>query len=337
MTPDLQKVGSARAALAYVPFAMRTHRLSSRGAPFACDCVRIVFVRGGSAFLRVAHKDRSVALGDAVLIAANTVFGAVPEGRAVATTVCLDTDYALDQFFWQHSDVLADRHAARGFAETILANPVQVIRLGQARLESLATPLDELVRLSELGHRRADFFRMQALLFTVMHALVPHIKTLPVPTPRVSRAHAIPALPRWRRFVAIRPEVREVEAAMRADIARPWPLTALGGIAYLSGSQVSRVFVQTYGKTPLAYLSMLRVEEMTKLLRETELSTHAVGRRVGWSSREHAARVFRRYVGVTPAQYRRTGPPTAVPHTVGSDAHLHGEAPPMFTAKEPQP
>jgi transcriptional regulator GlxA family with amidase domain len=50
-----------------------------------------------------------------------------------------------------------------------------------------------------------------------------------------------------------------VEAMMRGAIAKPWPLVVLSELAHLSTSQLSRVFVQAYGKTPWACLTMLQI------------------------------------------------------------------------------
>ncbi|PWD41008.1 hypothetical protein ACN93_21710 [Gordonia paraffinivorans] len=68
-----------------------------------------------------------------------------------------------------------------------------------------------------------------------------------------------------------------VEAAQARDLLRespgaPWTLGTLAEQVHLSQKQLSRVFVEAYGKTPLAYLTMLRVERMAELLRDRELS-----------------------------------------------------------------
>ena len=76
---------------------------------------------------------------------------------------------------------------------------------------------------------------------------------------------------------------------------------------HLSDKQLVRVFVDAYGKTPNTYLTMLRVEEMARLLRETDTPVTQAMRRVGWHSRRHATDIFRRHIGVTPARYRRYG------------------------------
>lgn len=84
-----------------------------------------------------------------------------------------------------------------------------------------------------------------------------------------------------------------------------WTLDVLAARVHLSAKQLSRVFTDTYGKTPLAYLTMLRVEEMAHLLRETGLTIDAAARKVGWASRSRANDAFQECVGMTPSDYRR--------------------------------
>jgi AraC family transcriptional regulator len=44
-----------------------------------------------------------------------------PEGHITVTTIYLDTDYVLDQLFWQYTGILQDRLDARGLAQTLWA------------------------------------------------------------------------------------------------------------------------------------------------------------------------------------------------------------------------
>lgn len=81
-------------------------------------------------------------------------------------------------------------------------------------------------------------------------------------------------------------------------------MTELAEEVHLSKSQVGRVFVEAFGKSPIAYLTMLRTERMAALLRATDAPISVVAREVGWSDPDFAARQFRRSVGVTPSGYR---------------------------------
>ncbi|MFC6355302.1 helix-turn-helix domain-containing protein [Luethyella okanaganae] len=73
---------------------------------------------------------------------------------------------------------------------------------------------------------------------------------------------------------------------------------------HLSKSQVGRLFVEAFGKSPIAYLTMLRTERMAGLLRTKDSPVAVIAREVGWGDPDFAARQFRRSVGVTPSKYR---------------------------------
>lgn len=92
-------------------------------------------------------------------------------------------------------------------------------------------------------------------------------------------------------------------------------MSDLAGEVHLSRSQVFRVFVDAYGKTPIAYLTMLRTERMAGLLRTTDAPIARIAREVGWGDPDFAARQFRRSLGMTPSKYRtmsraRSGDPS---------------------------
>lgn len=99
----------------------------------AYDCVKIIVVRDGSAFLFSEFGQQPVKPGDVILLGANVLCGSEPEGHITVTTVYLDTDYVLDQVRWQYAGFLQDRLDAQGFADTIYTEPAQILRLGENR------------------------------------------------------------------------------------------------------------------------------------------------------------------------------------------------------------
>lgn len=67
-----------------------------------------------------------------------------------------------------------------------------------------------------------------------------------------------------------------------------------------------------FGVSPIVYLTILRVQHMAHLIRDTDLPITEITERVGWGRHSgHATDVFRRYMGVTPIGYRRHRPPSA--------------------------
>ena len=133
--------------------------------------------------------------------------------------------------------------------------------------------------------------------------MAPFIRVSPHRAGPSQRAHIRPTLPRDRRFAPLRAEAREVEELLRGRIAYDWSLPELSARVHLSSKQLGRVFVEAFGKTPLAYLTMLRVQEMARVLREPDVTIAEAGRRVGWRDRPRA--LCREHAGITPARYRQ--------------------------------
>lgn len=289
----------------FEPLIARTSTVHRPVGPVAYDCVKIIVVRDGSAILFSEFGQKPVKPGDVILLGANVLCGSEPEGHITVTTIYADTDYVLDQVRWQYAGLLQDRLDAQDFADTIYTEPAQILPLGEDRAGHLMPWLDELVALSIDGRFAENFYRMQALWFSIAHVIAPFIKVSPVRISATQRAHIRPSLPRDRRFAPLRAEVRQAAELLRNAPAEPWTVEELAAEVHLSSSQFSRVFADAYGKTPLAYLTMLRAEQLARLLRESDVPIEAAMRQVGWRSRGHAARRFRQFVGVTPGQYRQ--------------------------------
>ena len=286
------------------PILARSRTIHTPTAPVAYDCVRLIFVRNGSAILLSEFGEKPVTVGDVVALGANTLCGSEPEGSITVTTLYLDRDYVIDQVFWQHAAFLADRLHAQDFAEELYSEPAQVLHLGEDRAGMLMPWLDELVALSLDGPSPDRFYRMQALLFAVVDVITPYVKTTAVRRSVTQRRAVHPSPPRHREFAPLRVEARQAIELLRREPAERWTLQSIADAVHLSPSQLGRVFVHAYGKTPMTYLVTVRAEQLARLLRETDLRIEEAMRRVGWYSRGHAARMFRQAVGVTPTRYR---------------------------------
>ncbi len=289
----------------YVPLLARTRTIHWSVDPVRYDCVTVIVVRDGSATVFSEFGRQPVKVGDVILLGANVLCGAQPEKHITVSTVYLDTDYVIDQVRWQYSGFIRDRLDAQSFADNIYTEPAQVLSLGEARAGTLMPWLDELVELSIDGGFARHFFRMQALWFSIAHVVCPLIKVSPVRLSETQRTHTRATLPRDRRFAPLRVEVRTAAELLRNKPEQRWTLGELAAQAHLSSSRLSSVFVDAYGKTPLAYLTMIRAELLAKYLRETDLSVTAAMHRVGWHSRGHGTELFRQYVGLTPGSYRQ--------------------------------
>lgn len=288
----------------FTPLIARTEAIDRCLPPVAFDCVRLCFLRTGTAILFSEFGTQPATPSDVILLAAHTLCGCEPEEWVSMTTLYLDTDFLIDQVFWQYASVLPDRLAAQDFAHAPYAEPAQLLRLGEERGGHLTPWLDELTSLSVNAPAPARFFRQQALLFSILDVISPFISVSDVRITPTQRATRRPVVPRHRAFSPLREEARRAESLLRGSLAHPWTMKELAGYVHLSTSHLSKVFVDAFGKSPLAYLTMLRAEELARLLRATDMTVAAAGRMVGWRDPDYAGRQFRRCVGLTPRQYR---------------------------------
>lgn len=292
----------------YEPLLARTRAIHRAIGPVAYDCLEIVVVRSGSAIVFSEFGGQAVSVGDALLLGPNVLSCTEPEEHVTVTSIYVDTDYALDQFFWQHSTVLHDRLDAQGLAKKVYSEPAQVLRLGRDRAGLMMPGLDEMVALSVDGQFRQRFNRLQALWFNIVDVLAPFIRVSSVRLTPLQRARSRPVLPRSRRFAPLRREALLAREALHESIAYAWTLRELAAVVCLSPQQLVRVFTAAFGKTPAAYLTMLRVQEMARLLRETSIPIAEAGRCVGWRSRSRATEAFTEHTGLTPSRYRALRP-----------------------------
>jgi AraC-like DNA-binding protein len=80
---------------------------------------------------------------------------------------------------------------------------------------------------------------------------------------------------------------------------------AMVRLSGLSERIFSRRFVKATGMSPLDYVQALRLEEAKQILETEDLLVEAVALEVGYQDNGFFGRLFRRKVGMTPAQYRR--------------------------------
>ena len=83
-------------------------------------------------------------------------------------------------------------------------------------------------------------------------------------------------------------------------------LEGLAAHAFMSVRTFTRQFRRTVGQTPMAWLVEQRVHASMALLETTEQPVEWVGARSGFPAPASYRRHFRRVVGVSPSQYRRT-------------------------------
>jgi transcriptional regulator GlxA family with amidase domain len=82
------------------------------------------------------------------------------------------------------------------------------------------------------------------------------------------------------------------------------PVAAMIEVSQLPERSFMRRFREATGLTPLDYVHALRLEEAKQMLETGDLPIEAIANEVGYEDSSFFGRLFRRKVGITPAQYR---------------------------------
>ena len=73
---------------------------------------------------------------------------------------------------------------------------------------------------------------------------------------------------------------------------------------YVSSTHLSQIFKNAVGISLVQYLINYRIEQAKKILEKTDLMIYSVADMVGFSDFRHFSKTFRKYVGMSPTQYR---------------------------------
>jgi AraC family transcriptional regulator len=107
-------------------------------------------------------------------------------------------------------------------------------------------------------------------------------------------------LPRW--------QLRRIEEYVESNLDRAIRIADLAQMSGYSTAHFHRAFRRTCGMTPLEFVNQRRVRRAVAMLQaEPALTVAELAERVGYTSPNYFARLFRRLVGVGPGRYRLQG------------------------------
>ncbi len=106
--------------------------------------------------------------------------------------------------------------------------------------------------------------------------------------------------------------------------AEPLDLDALARAAHVSKYHFARSFAETYGETPMRYLTRRRIERAQDLLRSANLTVSEVCMLVGFSSLGSFSSRFRELAGESPTSYRDRWAATGGPRIPGCFLFMRG-------------
>lgn len=134
---------------------------------------------------------------------------------------------------------------------------------------------------------------MEALLHAEVDKLVACFFECQIRQARASRNSAL-----------VNPALDKAIEQMSLYYHRHWRVEDLARVAGMSISHFYRCFRQQTGLTPIAWLRRERLSQAQRRLVESNDAVKEVAEQVGYSDQFYFSRDFKRFVGVSPSQYR---------------------------------
>ncbi len=73
---------------------------------------------------------------------------------------------------------------------------------------------------------------------------------------------------------------------------------------YFSALHANNIFKKETGKTIFDYLVEYRIEKAKELLKDPDIRIYLVAEKVGYNNKSHFCLTFKKYTGMTPAEYK---------------------------------
>lgn len=84
---------------------------------------------------------------------------------------------------------------------------------------------------------------------------------------------------------------------------------------FISPAYLGRLFKKVKGYSITEYINKVRIEQSKRLLQETDQIIKTVAKNVGFKDRSYFSKTFKRYVGLSPGNYRRKTSPILKPNS----------------------
>lgn len=101
--------------------------------------------------------------------------------------------------------------------------------------------------------------------------------------------------------------IEEITDYIDHNYMQPLKLESIAMLFGYNSSYLGKLFTATKGKNFNAYLDEVRIRASEKLLRETDMKIYEIAAQVGYASVDYFHQKFKRYMNMSPAEYRKNG------------------------------
>ena len=249
------------------------------------DYYEIVYVYSGKGTFFIDDIFYDMKQGDVFLIPNNIIHRAMPDKEEPVTSTIIFFSPTL-----LYNVLLDDSFSYLNLFE--MAAKIKHYKISlqlehQKKIEEQLLNIFQETIKNELGSRHASLLIVHQIILELYRA---HID---------NKQHIVESNtygPDW---------IKEILVYINNNLSHPLTLTELANEALVSTSHFSRVFKQTTGMGLTVYLNHKRAIKAKELLLKTNQKVSFIAEMCGFESITHFHRIFKKYMEMTPATYRK--------------------------------
>ena len=177
---------------------------------------------------------------------------------------------------------------------------LEVIRQARRRFPRIAFVIvsgyDDFSYCQEALRLRVEAYLLKPVNFDELQEIIDSLK---IKLGEMDMLQGAPATDKDRKLI------RDMTDYLNRHLDEEISLKILGDVFYMTPNYISRVFRDELGVNYLAYLTHLRIERARKLLLTTDMAIADVSEAAGFHDYRTFTKVFKRYEGVPPTQFRK--------------------------------
>ncbi len=239
------------------------------------DALEILYIDSGEGRYIVGKREYAVSAGDVVICNAGVIHGEAPFQKHEIQTYCC----ALAQI------------KVDGLPDNNLIDP------GYKPVLNMGSAADHIGNLMRTMH---NLFTANIYSKDVCHHLAQAIYLLVEEQLRQKKDSNREAENQKKEFL-----VRQITDYIDKHYTEPLTLKELSDRFYISPSSISHIYKQETGVSPMQYVIHRRIGEAQTLLMDTHTPIHIIEERLGFSNSCHFSAMFKKYVGISPREFRR--------------------------------
>lgn len=120
--------------------------------------------------------------------------------------------------------------------------------------------------------------------------------------------------------------VAQAKYYLQEHYAEPITMNLLAELLDSSPRHLSRMFKRQTGYSPIEFMIQVRMSKAKELLLTTDATLQEIAKNVGYPDGYYFAKMFKRYMGISPVRYRKVHTSPNVPSTVARIGIVEGES-----------